>query len=62
VVISKVNPVLLKSVTEETGGKYFNASNDDVYSLSVKTVRSLGKNNSEVGMYGKRQKRFSESR
>jgi Ca-activated chloride channel family protein len=43
VVISKVNSVLLKSVTEETGEKYFNASDDDVYPSLVKTVHNLDK-------------------
>jgi Ca-activated chloride channel family protein len=58
VVISRVNPVLLKSVAEETGGKYFDASNDDVYPSFVKTVRNLDKNNSEVGMKSSKTDRF----
>jgi Ca-activated chloride channel family protein len=58
VVISMLNHVLLKSVAEETGGKYFNASDDDVYPSLVKTVCNLDKNNSEVGMRNSKTDRF----
>jgi Ca-activated chloride channel family protein len=58
VVISRVNSVLLKSVTEETGEKYFNALDDDVYLLLVKTVHNFDKNNSEVGMRNRKTGRF----
>jgi Ca-activated chloride channel family protein len=58
VVISSVNPVLLKRVAEETGGKYFDASNDDIYPSLVKAVRNLDKNSSEVGMRNSKTDRF----
>ncbi|GMO52272.1 MAG: VWA domain-containing protein [Candidatus Endomicrobiellum trichonymphae] len=58
VVISRVNPVLLKNVAEEMGGKYFDALDDDVYPSLVKAVRNLDKNNSEVGMKSSKTDRF----
>ncbi len=57
-VISGINSVLLKSVAEETGGKYFDALADDIYPSLVKVVRNLGKNNSEVGIRNSKTDRF----
>ncbi|MDR2192558.1 MAG: VWA domain-containing protein [Endomicrobium sp.] len=48
IVMSKLNPVLLKRIAQETGGKYFDASSKDVLPSIIKTIKELEKNKDEI--------------
>jgi Ca-activated chloride channel family protein len=48
IVVSKANSILLKSIAHKTGGKYFDASDEDISADIVKTVSHLDKNNTEI--------------
>ncbi|MCA6071745.1 MAG: VWA domain-containing protein [Endomicrobium sp.] len=58
VVISKANSILLKSVADETGGKYFDASDKDISPVLIKAVRDLDKTNDEVSENDAKTDRF----
>ncbi|MCA6080087.1 MAG: VWA domain-containing protein [Endomicrobium sp.] len=58
IVMSRLDSVLLKTVAEETGGRYFNVSDEDNYPLLLKTIRNLDKNNSEVSERNNKIDRF----
>jgi Ca-activated chloride channel family protein len=58
IVVSKANSVVLKNVAQETGGKYFDASDKDISPVLVKTVQDLDKVNNEVSERNDRTDRF----
>ncbi|MDR0800615.1 MAG: VWA domain-containing protein [Endomicrobium sp.] len=58
IVMSRLDSILLRTIAEETGGKYFDVSGGDIYPLLLKTVRDLDKNNSEVSEKNNRIDRF----
>ena len=58
IVISKANSILLKSVADETGGKYFDASDKDISPVLIKAVRDLDKTNNEVSESDTKTDRF----
>jgi Ca-activated chloride channel family protein len=58
IVISKVNSALLQNVAQETGGRYFDASNNDISSTLSGAVRDLDKNQNKTGERSKKIDRF----
>lgn len=46
IAMTKMNPALLKSIAEETGGRYFDASEKDVSPALIKAISDLEKNQS----------------
>ena len=48
IVMSRLNPVLLKRIAEETGGRYFDASSRDVSPSIAKAIKDLEKNKDEI--------------
>jgi Ca-activated chloride channel family protein len=58
IVVSKVNPDLLQNVAKETGGKYFDASNQDIFLAISKAVRNLEKNQTEATKRNNKIDRF----
>jgi Ca-activated chloride channel family protein len=58
VVVSKVNFDLLQKVSEETGGKFFDASNKSISYDLIKTVKTLDKDNNEIDQINNKIDRF----
>jgi Ca-activated chloride channel family protein len=58
IVISKANSTLLKSIAHETGGKYFDASNEHILADLEKTISHLDKNNTEINERTNKTDRF----
>jgi Ca-activated chloride channel family protein len=58
VVISKVNFELLQKISEETGGKFFDALEKNISYDLIKTIKTLEKNNSEVDEINNKIDRF----
>ncbi|MCA6070433.1 MAG: VWA domain-containing protein [Endomicrobium sp.] len=58
IVVSKANSILLKSIADETGGKYFDASDKDISPILIKAVRDLDKTNDEVSENDTKTDRF----
>ncbi|MDR1243970.1 MAG: VWA domain-containing protein [Endomicrobium sp.] len=58
VVVSKVNFGLLQRVSEETGGKFFDASNKSISYDLIKMVKALDKDNSEIDQINNKIDRF----
>jgi Ca-activated chloride channel family protein len=58
VVVSKVNSDLLQRVSEETGGKFFDASNKGISYDLIKTVKALDKDNNEIDQINNKIDRF----
>ena len=58
IVITKMNPVLLKSIAEETGGMYYDASEKDISPAIIKTIRGLEKNKNEIEETSAKTDRF----
>jgi Ca-activated chloride channel family protein len=58
VVVSKVNFDLLQRVSEETGGKFFDASNKSISYDLIKTVKALDKDNNGIDQINNKKDRF----
>ncbi|MDR1523608.1 MAG: VWA domain-containing protein [Endomicrobium sp.] len=58
VVVSKVNSELLQKIAQETGGKFFDASQKNISYDLVKTIKTLVKSNSEVDEINNKIDRF----
>ncbi|MDR1695480.1 MAG: VWA domain-containing protein [Endomicrobium sp.] len=58
IVMSKMNPVLLKNMADETGGSYFDASEKDVSRDIVRVIKEAEKNKSESQRHGTKADRF----
>ncbi|MCA6072766.1 MAG: VWA domain-containing protein [Endomicrobium sp.] len=58
IVVSKANSILLKSIADETGGKYLDASDKDISPILIKAVRDLDKTNDEVSENDTKTDRF----
>jgi Ca-activated chloride channel family protein len=58
IVISKANSTLLKNIAQETGGKYFDASNEHILADLEKTISHLDKNNTEINERTSKTDRF----
>ncbi|MDR1418143.1 MAG: VWA domain-containing protein [Endomicrobium sp.] len=58
IVMSKVNIDLLRKVSQETGGKFFDASNKNISYDLIKTVKNLEKDNNETDEINNKIDRF----
>ncbi|MDR3049664.1 MAG: VWA domain-containing protein [Elusimicrobiota bacterium] len=58
VVMSRLNPQLLKTVAQKTNGEYFDASQRDLFSSLIKSIRNIEKDKSESAQRTNKAERF----